>query len=343
MLKFARQEEPTLGFDTIRIRGKWARPKAAQEGETRTIKTRPTGSKYRSRTWQAGPLRCMARLGEAPELYVTAELPSISGRNPNLVMPWGPTLLALESLEEAWREQGGGPGPLVSRLDVALDVAYPADDWPRLRGALASHILPGFVTSARAGSVAWLRPSGPRLIIYSKTQSTVRTEVAMNGAKQIERLSRGAFQGLTLEDLKTHGRAICRAVLARAARMLELDQVGVDLRLSAERAVMAAGKNPARALGALGFQTALMELGEAGVKARMAERSYRRWRAQAEDLLGQLEPPGRELSRQVLMAAYPAIHAGAKGAAEEVRESMEALGRALKAAKEATSGREAGE
>jgi len=144
----------------------------------------------------------------------------------------------------------------------------------------------------------------------------------MNGSKQIERFS---VKGLTLEALKEHGKDICRAVIAKASRVLDLDQAGIDYRLSAQRAAQAARCNPSHGLGCLGFQAALYELGEEFLKETMTPRSYRRWKSKTEKLLGPLESPGFTLHSAAVRSAYPFISAAGRDLAEEVQRAMAVL------------------
>ena len=255
-----------------------------------------------------------------------------------MIPPPGRQAAALDRLARLWADLGGEASPFVSRLDVAADLAWPAPFWPGLRASLAGRMVSGRTTSITEQSVAWLRPSGPRIIIYQKTEGTIRVEVALNGAKQMERFLPDLAK-LDLGHLRTHTDVICKAVLSKALGLLSLDQAAPEWSLSAERVLEAARENPGRALTCLGFQAATWTAGPEALKEAIPDRTYRRMKAHTEALLGNLEQPGPALSRAVVEVLADPINGAARQISDILQARTEyllsALGRHVRAAKEA--------
>lgn len=279
--------------------------------------------------WQtADGIRWQARESSPAELYATCELSRL-GRTGNDIPPWSTQQEQLQALAAAWLAAGGGDeNPFISRLDVACDLAWPAADWDGLWEQLRGHYVAGRTLSISEGAVAWLRPSGPRIVIYKRNDHCIRLEVAMNGAKQIRRALPGRpLAGLRLADIEAHGPAICRAVLLATLAKMSFGSPA-DLRGAVRRALRAAAGNPTQALGALGYHLATIVAGRA-VDDHLAARTARRYRKSVRALFGGKAGPAAELERQAIAHARDFINTTSDQVSAALRDSLEELKAAL--------------
>lgn len=273
-------------------------------------------------------------------LSAEAETNRLLGREGHGLARWPPTRRALGELRRAWLSAGGEPGAdlLVSRLDLALDLAWPTEDWPALRGCLAGLEVEGYTTHHGEGFVAWDRPSGPRTKVYHRGQEMLRMETSHQGARGLERmLGRGAkLTGIKLSDVEGRGQALARVCLAKVARNLGLAGARDDWKELSLAALSAETGTPGAALRVLGFLVVERELGREALQEALPARTWHRFKAEAKELFGEsLERgPAQDLEWKVLASLYPWTAA----VAEEITAALAAEEAGLLAHLSANSG-----